>query len=50
MEPGKEPREICEFFFAGDPLLKGNEKGYVLQPRQDTKGTWVAEQDFALVK
>lgn len=49
LEPGKEPREIFEFFFAGDSLLRGNEKGYVLQPRKDTQGIWVAVQDFALV-
>lgn len=49
VEAGKEPREVCEFFFAGDPLLKGGEKGYVLQPKKDAQGTWIAVQDFAVV-
>lgn len=48
LEPGKPPREIFEFFFAGDPRLRGSEKGYVLQPRKDAQGTWIAVQDFAL--
>jgi protocatechuate 3,4-dioxygenase beta subunit len=47
-EPGKAPREIFEFFFSGDPRLRGNEKGYILQPRKDAQGTWIAVQDFAL--
>ena len=46
--PGKEPREIFEFFFAGDPLLRGNEKGIILRPRKDRQGTWIADRDFAL--
>lgn len=50
VESGQEPREVCEFFFAGDPLLKGGEKGYVLQPRKDAKGVLIAMQDFALEK
>ena len=41
--PGKAPREIFEFFFAGDPLLRGNEKGIILRPRK------TAAQDFALI-
>jgi protocatechuate 3,4-dioxygenase beta subunit len=48
VEPGKKAREVCEFFFHGDPLLRGGEKGYVLQPRKDANGVWIAVQDFAL--
>jgi hypothetical protein len=48
VEPGKEPREIFEFFFAGDRYLRGGEKGYVLQLRKDSKGNWLAVQDVAL--
>lgn len=50
MEAGKEPRELFEFLFAGDPSLKGNENAYVLRPRKDASGTWIAEQDIALVR
>lgn len=50
VEPGQPPREVCEFFFAGDSLLRGNEKGYVLQLHRDAQGTWVAVQDFSLDK
>jgi protocatechuate 3,4-dioxygenase, beta subunit len=50
VEPGKEPREICEFFFAGDQYLKGNESGHVLKLRKDSRGTWLATQDFPLSK
>jgi protocatechuate 3,4-dioxygenase beta subunit len=48
VEPGREPREICEFFFAGDPLLKGGEKGHVLQVRKDAQGIWNAVQDVPI--
>jgi protocatechuate 3,4-dioxygenase beta subunit len=48
VESGKEAREIFEFFFAGDKLLRGGEKGYVLQPRRDGEGTLIAVQDIAL--
>lgn len=48
VEPGQQPREICEFFFAGDPLLSGREKGYILQTRKDAQGTLTAVQDVSL--
>jgi len=48
IRPGKEPREIFEFFFAGGPLLSGKEKGIVLQPRKDANGVWIAVQHFDL--
>jgi protocatechuate 3,4-dioxygenase beta subunit len=48
LEPGKPPREVFEFFFSGDPRLRGTEKGYVLQLRKDHHGNWVAVQDVAL--
>jgi protocatechuate 3,4-dioxygenase beta subunit len=47
-EPGREPREIFEFLFAGDPQLRGNEKGYVLTLRRDDRGHWLAVQDVSL--
>lgn len=50
VENGKHKGEICEFFFQGDPLLKGGEIGYVLETRKDKDGTLVAVQDFALEK
>jgi protocatechuate 3,4-dioxygenase beta subunit len=48
LEPGKEPREIFEFLFEGDPHLRGGEKGYVLQLRKQADGNWLALQDIAL--
>lgn len=48
IETGKEPREIFEFLFAGDPYLNDNAKGYVLRLNRDAHGAWLAEQDVAL--
>ncbi|HYO81411.1 MAG TPA: hypothetical protein VES20_08430 [Bryobacteraceae bacterium] len=48
VEAGKPAREIFEFFFAGDPLLPRDARGYVLQPRKDAQGTWTAVQDVVL--
>ena len=42
------PREICEFFFAGDKFLTGKEKGYVIRLERATDGTWRGEQDVLL--
>jgi protocatechuate 3,4-dioxygenase, beta subunit len=50
VEDGKPPREIFEFFFAGDPLLPRDAKGYVLHARKDAQGRWTAVQDVALSK
>jgi protocatechuate 3,4-dioxygenase, beta subunit len=48
LEPGKPPREVFEFFFEGDPSLRGDVKGYVLKPRKDPQGRWTAVQDVVL--
>jgi protocatechuate 3,4-dioxygenase beta subunit len=48
VEPGREPREIFEFLFAGDQYLRGGAQGYVLTLRKDAQGTWIATQDVAL--
>lgn len=48
VESGGAMREVTEFFFDGDPALRGGEQGYVLKPRQEKPGHWVATQDFAL--
>lgn len=49
LESGKPPREIFEFFFSGDPFLSSDAKGYVLQPKKDSRGTWVAVKDVAII-
>ena len=48
LESGRPPREIFEFFFSGDPLLRGDAKGYVLQLRRNGEGAWLALQDVAV--
>lgn len=48
VEPGREPREVSEFFFEGDKALSGSERGPLLKLKLEKPGHWVAAQDFAL--
>lgn len=49
VENGREPRPLFEFLFAGDPALRGAERGYVLTLRKDARtGAWLAVQDIEI--